>query len=50
MCLCLYVWNTFDTRGVCPACGREWSQTQCPRCKAWSRHEDWYTEEPEPMG
>jgi hypothetical protein len=49
MCLCLHVWNTFDTRGVCPACGREWSETQCLRCKAWSRHEDWYVEEPEPM-
>jgi len=40
------VWNTFDTRGVCPACGREWQETQCRRCDAWSRHEDWYVEEP----
>ena len=45
MCTCLHVWNTFDTRGVCPGCGRRWLETQCLRCKAWSRHEDWYEEE-----
>jgi hypothetical protein len=41
-CTCLHLWNTFETGGVCPACGREWSKTQCPRCEEWSRHEDWY--------
>ena len=46
MCQCLHVWNTFDTRGVCPACGHEWKETQCLRCKAWSKHDDWYAEEP----
>jgi len=45
-CTCLHSWNTFDTGGVCPACGREWSETQCLRCNAWSRHADWYTDEP----
>jgi len=45
-CTCLHLWNTFDTGGVCPACGREWAQTQCPRCEEWSRHEDWYVDEP----
>ena len=45
MCTCLHLWNTFDTRGVCPACGREWRETQCRRCLAWSPHADWYLEE-----
>ena len=48
-CDCLHVWNTFETRGICPGCGHQWLQTACPRCKAWSRHEDWYvTEDPGP--
>ena len=47
MCSCLHVWNTFDTRGVCPACGHEWSETQCLRCGEWSKHDDWYAEEPD---
>jgi hypothetical protein len=45
MCVCLHVWNTFQTRGICPGCGREWSQTQCLSCQQWSPHEDWYVEE-----
>ena len=24
-CTCLHLWNTFDTGGVCPSCGREWA-------------------------
>ena len=47
MCTCLHSWNTFDTRGVCPACGRKWTQTQCQRCNQWSPHDDWYDDEPE---
>jgi hypothetical protein len=47
MCECLHVWNTFDTRGVCPACGHQWKETQCLRCQAWSPHEEWYADEPE---
>jgi DNA-directed RNA polymerase subunit RPC12/RpoP len=46
-CTCLHCWNTFDTRGICPACGRFWAQTQCPRCSEWSMHEAWYAEEGE---
>jgi hypothetical protein len=47
MCVCAHVWNTFDTRGLCPACGKQWTETQCRRCHQWSRHEDWYvTSEP----
>jgi phage FluMu protein Com len=42
ICSCLHVWNTFDTGGICPACGRKWFETRCPRCKEWSPHADWY--------
>ena len=45
MCLCLHVWNTFDTGGVCPACGHVWRDTRCRRCHEWSPHADWYAEE-----
>lgn len=47
MCSCLHVWNTFDTRGICPACGQQWLDTQCLSCGAWSPHEEWYVEEPQ---
>ena len=43
-CACLHVWNTFDTRGRCPACERQWRMTQCLRCEVLSRHDDWYEE------
>ena len=45
MCTCLHVWNTFDTNGRCPACGRDWLETQCLRCHQWSPHRDWYAED-----
>jgi hypothetical protein len=45
-CSCGCVWNTFQTRGVCPECGHAWQDTQCLRCMGWSRHEDWYVEDP----
>jgi hypothetical protein len=41
-CSCGFVWNTFDTRGVCPACQHAWEDTQCPACQRWSPHADWY--------
>jgi hypothetical protein len=41
-CVCLHSWNTFDTEGLCPACGRQWAETQCQRCKEWSPHAEWY--------
>ena len=44
-CACGHAWNTFDTRGECPACHRIWAETQCPSCGVWSPHEDWYTGE-----
>jgi hypothetical protein len=46
MCTCGHAWNTFDTRGRCPHCGRQWLETQCLSCGGWSRHEDWYAAEP----
>ncbi|MDQ3037075.1 MAG: hypothetical protein M3Y87_32070 [Myxococcota bacterium] len=46
-CECLHVWNTFETRGRCPACAKRWALTQCLRCHALSPHEDWY-EAPDP--
>jgi hypothetical protein len=39
---CGCVWNTFDTRGVCPGCGHRWRWTSCLHCAGWSLHEDWY--------
>jgi hypothetical protein len=39
---CGHVWNTFDTRGRCPACDRAWRDTACLRCGQWSPHDDWY--------
>jgi hypothetical protein len=41
-CVCGHAWNTFETRGVCPACSFQWIETQCLRCIQWSRHDDWY--------
>jgi len=41
-CTCRHRWNTFDTHGVCPACGKNWQDTQCLACHQWSDHEDWY--------
>lgn len=35
-------WNTFDTRGRCPGCGRQWLETACLACHRWSPHLDWY--------
>lgn len=35
-------WNTFDTQGLCPECGYQWKNTQCPSCGRWSPHFDWY--------
>lgn len=42
-CDCGFLWNTFDTRGRCPACAHQWRDTACLACGEWSPHEDWYT-------
>jgi hypothetical protein len=47
VCACLHAWNTFETRGVCPECGRRWAETQCLSCTLWSPHDDWYDDQPE---
>lgn len=43
---CGCVWNTFETMGKCPACGKVWQHTQCLVCAQWSRHMEWYHFEP----
>lgn len=46
--VCKTSWNTFDTRGVCPACNKVYEETACPRsrggCGQMSLHNDWYVE------
>jgi hypothetical protein len=42
---CGTVWNTFETRAVCPGCGKQWRETCCLGCLRWSLHEDWYHDE-----
>jgi hypothetical protein len=41
-CRCGHRWNTFHTRGLCPACHYQWEVTMCQQCGAWSPHEDWH--------
>ena len=43
---CGTVWNTFETKGRCPGCAHQWHWTSCLSCHGWSRHDDWYVEEP----
>jgi hypothetical protein len=43
---CGHVWNTFETRGHCPNCSKQWIETACLKCSVWSLHEEWY-EDPE---
>ena len=48
MCHCRHTWNTFDTRGLCPGCNYQWTQTMCLSCLQWSEHQAWYeTEKPD---
>ena len=44
-CTCEHSWNTFETHGRCPGCGKQWTQTQCLHCGDWSPHEDWYVDD-----
>lgn len=41
---CGHSWNTFETAGICPACGVAWKVTQCLACHLFSPHKDWYHE------
>ncbi len=47
-CTCGYVWNTFATAAVCPACKKQYEYTQCigyaGGCNQMSPHIDWYRE------
>jgi len=45
---CGCVWNTFDTRGICPECSYKWEITACLSCKQFSLHEHWY-HDPKPQ-
>jgi len=44
-CRCHHRWNTFATRGKCPACEYQWQITSCLNCGHASRHENWYLPE-----
>jgi predicted Zn-dependent protease len=49
-CTCGHRWHTFDTHGVCPACGTVWTVTRCSAthgCGELSDHEEWYHNENE---
>jgi hypothetical protein len=39
---CWHVWNTFETRALCPGCSKQWEYTECLSCHVSSPHEDWY--------
>ncbi len=45
-CDCGHTWNTFDTRGVCPSCGKNWTTTLCLNCRESPDHQTWYFEKP----
>jgi hypothetical protein len=45
-CDCGHAWNTFETRGRCPNCQKQWTHTECLRCTGWSLHEAWYEQDP----
>jgi hypothetical protein len=42
---CGHVWNTFETRALCPGCSKRWTHTECLRCNVSSPHEAWYEAE-----
>ncbi|MBW3636559.1 MAG: hypothetical protein KY445_08860 [Armatimonadetes bacterium] len=44
---CGHEWHTFDTRGQCPKCRKQWAKTHCPACGKWSPHVSWYHDDPE---
>ena len=43
-CVCPCIWNTFDTGGVCPDCGKAWEETCCLACHRFSPPRNWYHE------
>jgi hypothetical protein len=45
VCKCGHRWNTFWTRGLCPACRYRWTETTCQKCGESSTHSEWYVPE-----
>jgi hypothetical protein len=43
---CGHIWNTFDTRALCPGCSKQWAHTVCLSCDVSSAHEAWYEDDP----
>jgi Domain of unknown function (DUF4272) len=41
-CTCGHCWNTFDTKGKCPKCATQWSETYCHGCGSSPAHSAWY--------
>ncbi|HAI75285.1 MAG TPA: hypothetical protein DCM08_03485 [Microscillaceae bacterium] len=41
-CDCGFVWDTFSTGAICPACQKRHKYTMCPTCSKVSLHIDWY--------
>jgi hypothetical protein len=44
-CNCRHSWNTFETKGLCPACHYQWTITACLSCGESSPHAEWYVKE-----
>jgi hypothetical protein len=41
-CDCGFMFNTFEVRGRCPACDKQWEWTACLACSVRSDHAEWY--------
>lgn len=40
--VCGHKWDTFETSGQCPKCGEQFERTNCPSCKQFPLHKNWY--------
>jgi hypothetical protein len=38
---CRFVWDTFETGGVCPSCGHHHAEIACVRCRRISDRDRW---------
>lgn len=41
-CTCEHRWDTFKTKGKCPKCQTQWTDTWCPGCGQSTPQTDWY--------